>query len=77
MIPVKQTYVPNSLVPGKNLDADGRMYLEWISSTEYIAYKDNEHTMEVGRGSAGAMMTSSNNSGISAACIEIGSNNRY
>lgn len=62
-------YQANALVPGKNLDGDGRMYLYWTSATEYIAYKDSDMTMEVGRGSSGAEMTSSNNSGISGAAL--------
>ncbi len=61
----------NALVPGKNLDGDGRMYVFWTSQTEYIAYKDSAMTMEVGRGAAGAEMTSSNNSGISGACLTL------
>ena len=65
------SYTPNALVPGKNLDGDGRMYLLWTSATDYIAYKDRAMSMEVGRGTAGAEMTSSNNSGVSAACLTV------
>lgn len=61
----------NSLVPGKTLDGDGRMYLRWTSDTEYISYKDKDLTMEIGRGSAGAEMSSTNNSNISSARIII------
>lgn len=64
-------YTPNTLVPGKNLSADGRMYLRWISDTDYIAYKDDEYEMEVGRGSSGGVMTSSNNSDISLAYVSL------
>lgn len=64
-------YQANSLVPGKNLDADGRMYLKWTTATEYIAYKDKDMNMEVGRGTAGAEMTSANNSDISSAGLTV------
>lgn len=60
---------PTSLVPGKNLDGDGRMYLRWISDTEYIAYKDSDLTMEIGRGTAGNEMSSTNNSEVADARI--------
>ncbi len=62
---------PTSLVPGKNLDGDGRMYLRWISDTEYIAYKDKDLTMEIGRGSSGNEMSSTNNSEVSDARLII------
>ena len=64
-------YTPNTLVPGKNLSADGRMYLRWTSATEYIAYKDENYEMEVGRGSSGGVMTSSNNSDVSLAYVNL------
>ena len=64
-------YNEYALVTGKNLDADGRMYLQWQSETEYIAYKDEAMTMEVGRGGNGSVMTSSNNSGVSSAYLTI------
>ncbi len=64
-------YEANSLVPGKNLSADGRMYLRWTSATDYIAYKDDKFEMEVGRGSSGGVMTSSNNSDVSASFVTI------
>lgn len=64
-------YTPNVLVPGKNLDADGRMYLRWTSATDYIAYKDKNFDMEVGRGSTGSVMTSSNNSEVSLAYVTL------
>ncbi len=57
----------SSLVPGKTLDGDGRMYLRWLSDTEYIAYKDKDLTMEVGRGTSGSEMSSTNNSGVDSA----------
>ncbi len=64
-------YQPNVLVPGKNLSADGRMYLRWTSATEYIAYKDADYNMEVGRGTSGGVMTSSNDSDISLAYVTL------
>ncbi len=64
-------YTANTLVPGKNLSADGRLYLRWTSATEYIAYKDDEYNMEVGRGSSGGVMTSSNNSDVSLAYMTL------
>lgn len=64
-------YQANVLVPGKNLDADGRMYLKWTSATDYIAYKDKDFEMEVGRGSSGGVLTSSNNSEVSLAYVTL------
>ncbi len=61
----------SSLVPGKTLDGDGRMYLRWLSDSEYIAYKDKSMTMEVGRGTSGDEMSSTNNSGIDGARLLI------
>ncbi|GHS92244.1 hypothetical protein FACS1894139_18230 [Planctomycetales bacterium] len=65
------TFNENSLVPGMNLDGDGRMYLRWTDATTYVAYKDENFTMEIGRGKTGSPMTSSNNSGVAAAQITI------
>ena len=61
----------SSLVPGKTLDGDGRMYLRWLTDSEYIAYKDKDMTMEIGRGTSGNEMSSTNNSGIDAARLNI------
>ena len=61
----------SSLVPGKTLDGDGRMYLRWLSDSEYIAYKDKNMTMEIGRGTSGTEMSSTNNSGIDSARLLI------
>ena len=65
------SFSPFALVTGMNVDADGRMYLQWQNDTDYIAYKDADMTMEVGRGSAGGVMTSSNNSGVSSAYLTV------
>ncbi len=61
----------SNLVPGKTLDGDGRMYLRWLSDSEYIAYKDKDQTMEIGRGTSGTEMSSTNNSGIDSARLLI------
>jgi hypothetical protein len=58
-------------MPGVNLDADGRMYLAWQGDGTYIVYKDAAQTMEVGRGKDGGIMTSSNNSGVVAAYVQV------
>ena len=60
-----------NLVPGKTLDGDGRMYLRWLSDSEYIAYKDKDMTMEIGRGTSGTEMSSTNNSGVDDARLLI------
>lgn len=65
------SYNANALVPGYNLDADGRMYLQWQDDKNYIAYKDAAMTMEVGRGGGGGIMTSSNNSNVSQAYLSV------
>ena len=61
----------SSLVPGKTLDGDGRMYLRWLTDSEYIAFKDKDMTMEIGRGTSGSEMSSTNNSGIDSARLNI------
>lgn len=61
----------NSLTPGVNLDANGRMYLKWLDEDNYVAYKDADLTMEVGRGTDGQIMTSMNNSGVDKANLLI------
>ena len=61
----------SSLVPGKTLDGDGRMYLRWLTDSEYIAFKDKDMTMEIGRGTSGGEMSSTNNSGIDSARLNI------
>ncbi|GHV18489.1 hypothetical protein AGMMS49959_00380 [Planctomycetales bacterium] len=61
----------NTLVPGVNLDGEGRMYLKWVSPINYIAFKDADMTMEVGRGTSGKPMGATNNSGVEKAQLII------